>query len=59
MSQEQQQGDGRSRRRVWTPASVWKVIGITTAVAAAVVGLGVVGYVALVAIAVSSWGSNK
>jgi hypothetical protein len=38
---------------------VWKVIGITAAVVAVVVGLGLVGYVALIAIAVSSWGSNK
>jgi Na+(H+)/acetate symporter ActP len=43
------------RRRV----SVWKVIGITVAVLAVVVGLGFVGYIALVALAFSSYGSNK
>lgn len=43
----------------WRPASVWKVIGITAAVAAVVLGLGFVGYVALVAWAFSSYGSNK
>lgn len=58
MEQEQhaggpQQGEGR---RPW---SVWKVIGITIGVVAVVVGLGFVGWVALVAIAFSSYGSNK
>jgi hypothetical protein len=41
------------------PSSVWKVIGITVAVLAVVVGLGFVGYIALVALAFSSYGSNK
>ncbi|SES11971.1 hypothetical protein SAMN05216199_2069 [Pedococcus cremeus] len=47
------------KRREWRPASVWKVIGITVAVLAVVVGLGFVGYIALVALAFSSYGSNK
>ena len=58
MEQEQQVGgspEGRERR----PSSVWKVIGITVAVLAVVVGLGFVGYIALIAIAFSSYGSNK
>ncbi len=38
---------------------VWRVLGITVAVVAVVVGLGFVGYVALIAIALNSWGSNK
>jgi hypothetical protein len=45
--------------REWRPSSVWKVIGTTVAVLAVVVGLGFVGYIALVALAFSSYGSNK
>jgi len=56
---EQQEGGPEGRHRTWTPASVWRVIGITAAIAASVVGLGFVGYVALIAIALNSWGSNK
>ena len=59
MKQEQQAGDRHGQRRGRTSASVWKVIGITAAVAAVAVGLGAVGYVAFIAIALSSWGSNK
>ena len=47
------------RVRAHRPSSVWKVIGITVAVLAVVVGLGFVGYIALIAWAVSSYGSNK
>ncbi|TQJ51429.1 hypothetical protein [Phycicoccus sp. SLBN-51] len=47
------------RRRERRPVSVWKVIGITVAVLAVVVGLGFAGYIALVALAFSSYGSNK
>lgn len=47
------------RRRERRQPSVWKVIGITVAVLAVVVGLGFVGYIALIALAFSSYGSNK
>ena len=58
MEQEQHVGgppQGQGRR----PSSVWKVIGITVAVLGVVVGLGFVGYIALIAVAFSSYGSNK
>ena len=57
---DQEQGDelGGARRQ-WRPSSVWRVIGIGVAVTAVVAGLGFVGYVALLAMALSSWGSNK
>ena len=58
MDQEQHGGPYQWRERR-PPRSVWKVIGITVGVLAVVVGLGFVGYIALVAIAFSSYGSNK
>jgi hypothetical protein len=59
MDGERQSDNQHGRRREWTPTSVWRAIGIVVAIAAAVVGLGFVGYVALIAVAFSSYGSNK
>jgi hypothetical protein len=58
MELEQQPG-GAQPRPQRRPSSAWKVIGITVGVVALVVGLGFVAFIAWVAIAFSSYGSNK
>lgn len=56
---EQEGPDGQAPAPRPGGTRVWRVLGITVAVVAVVVGLGFVGYVALIAIALNSWGSNK
>lgn len=57
--EDRQDGHHVGRHRGWRPMSVWRSIGIAAAIAAVVVGLGFVGYVAIIAMAFSAWGSNK
>jgi Na+/H+ antiporter NhaD/arsenite permease-like protein len=56
---QQQPSEPQPPRRVWRPSSVWKAIGIGAAIAAALTGLGSVAFIAWIAIAFSSHGSNK
>jgi hypothetical protein len=56
---QQQPSEPQPPRRVRRPFSVWKAIGIGAAIAAALAGLGYVAFIAWIAIAFSSYGSNK